>query len=104
MPVVEINLSHYVRALVRLDGPTAEQIDPYATFVHASADEVVDKALNYVFSQDGDFQDFLKTPRAQQDASTLRVRRGPNKASKNLDTPSLKGLTFASNCSQSLAC
>ena len=47
-------------------------------FIHASADDVVDKALNYVFSKDRDFQDFLKTPQAKQVASTLRVRKGPN--------------------------
>jgi len=39
----------------------------------------VDKALNYVFSKDRDFQDFLKTPQAKQVASTLRVRKGPSK-------------------------
>jgi hypothetical protein len=60
---------------------------------HASADDVVDKALNYVFSKDRDFQKFLRTPEAKQDksgvlidlrgggfivASTLRVRKGPS--------------------------
>jgi hypothetical protein len=39
---------------------------------------VVDKALNYVFSKDRDFQDFLKTPQAMEVASTLRVRKGPS--------------------------
>jgi hypothetical protein len=38
-----------------------------------------DKALNYVFSRDRDFQDFLKTPQAKQLASTLRIRKGPSK-------------------------
>jgi hypothetical protein len=79
MPLLEINLSRYVSASVRLDKSTAEQVDQYAAFVQASADDVVDKALNYVFSKDRDFQDFLKTPQAKQVASTLRVRRGPNK-------------------------
>jgi hypothetical protein len=79
MPLLEINLSRYVSASVRLDKSTAEQVDQYAAFVHASADDVVDKALNYVFSKDRDFQDFLKTPQAKQVASTLRVRRGPSK-------------------------
>ncbi|MGD1081952.1 MAG: hypothetical protein ABR881_26845 [Candidatus Sulfotelmatobacter sp.] len=79
MPLLEINLSRYVSASVRLDESTAEQVDQYAAFVHASADDVVDKALNYVFSKDRDFQDFLKTPQAKQVASTLRVRKGPNK-------------------------
>ena len=79
MPLLEINLSRYISASVRLDESTAEQVDQYAAFVHASADDVVDKALNYVFSKDRDFQDFLKTPQAKQVASTLRVRKGPTK-------------------------
>ena len=83
MPLLEINLSHYISASIRLDETTAEQVDQYAAFVHASADDVVDKALNYVFSKDRDFQDFLKTPQARQVASTLRVRKGPNRDGKN---------------------
>ncbi len=79
MPLLEINLSRYITALVRLDETTAEQVDQYAAFVKVSADDVVDKALTYVFAKDRDFQDFLKTPQAKQVASTLRVRRGPNK-------------------------
>ena len=83
MPLLEINLSRYISASIRLDETTAEQVDQYAAFVHASADDVVDKALNYVFSKDRDFQDFLKTPQAKQVASTLRIRRGPNRDAKN---------------------
>src|ERR1700691_6573545 len=79
MPLLEINQTRYISASVRLDESTAEQVDQYAAFVHASADDVIEKALNYVFSKDRDFQDFLKTPQAKQVASTLRVRRGPNK-------------------------
>ena len=78
MSLLEINLSHYINALVRLNESTAEQVDQYAAFVLAPADDVVDKALNYVFSKDRDFQDFLKTPQAKQVASTLRVRKGPS--------------------------
>ena len=83
MPLLEINLSRYISASIRLDEATAEQVDQYAAFVHASEDDVVDKALNYVFSKDRDFQDFLKTPQARQVASTLRVRKGPNRDAKN---------------------
>jgi hypothetical protein len=82
MPLLEINQIRYISASVRLDESTAEQIDQYAAFVHASADDVVNKALNYVFSKDRDFQDFLKTPQARHVASTLRVRRGPNRDSE----------------------
>ena len=57
---------------------TATRVDQYAAFIHASADDVVDKALNYVFSKDRDFQEFLKTPQAKQVATTLRVRKAPS--------------------------
>ena len=83
MPLLEINLSRYITALIRLDETTAELVDQYAAFVHVSADDVVDKALNYVFSKDRDFQDFLKTPQAKQVAPTLRVRRCPTKDAKH---------------------
>ena len=79
MPLLEINQIRYINASVRLDESTATLVDQYAAFIHASADDVVDKALNYVFSKDRDFQEFLKTPQASSVASTLRVRRGPNK-------------------------
>ena len=78
MPLLEINPIRHIRASVRLDEAIAAQVDQYAAFIHASADDVVDKALNYVFSKDRDFQDFLKTPQAKQVASALRVRRGPS--------------------------
>lgn len=55
----------------------ATQIFGFGSF-HAYADDVVDKALNYVFSKDRDFQDFLKTPPAKPVAPTLRVRKGPS--------------------------
>jgi hypothetical protein len=78
MPLLEINQTRYISASVRLDESTAEQVDQYAAFVHASADDVVDKALNYVFSKDRDFQDFLKTPHAKQVSPTLHVRKDPS--------------------------
>ena len=92
MPLLEINLSRYINALIRLDETTAEQVDQYAAFVHVTADDVVDKALNYVFSKDRDFQDFLKTPQAREVTRTLRVRRGSNKDAKDEAQPPAKKL------------
>ena len=89
MPLLEINQTRYISASVRLDESTAEQVDQYAAFVHASADDVVDKALNYVFSKDRDFQDFLKTPQAKQVASTLRVRKAPSNGAADEPTKKL---------------
>ena len=77
MPLLEINQSRHINASIRLDETTAAQVDQYAAFIHASADDVVDKALNYVFAKDRDFQDFLKTSQASQVACTLRIRKAP---------------------------
>ena len=88
MPLLEINQSRHISASVRLDEATAAQVDQYAAFIQASADDVVDKALNYVFSKDRDFQEFLKKPQAQQVASTLRVRKGPSNGAS--DEPAKK--------------
>ena len=77
MPLLEITQTRQISASVRLDGATATQVDQYAAFIHASADDVVDKALNYVFLKDRDFQDFLKTPQSNKVTSTLRIRKVP---------------------------
>jgi hypothetical protein len=75
MPLIEVVQSRQVSASIRLDHATAAQIDQYAAFIHASPDEVVDKALNYVFAKDREFQDFLRTPQASRVPAALRVRR-----------------------------
>ena len=66
MPLLEIIQTRQISASIRLDEATATQVDQYAAFIHATADDVVDKALNYVFSKDRDFQEFLKTSLAAQ--------------------------------------
>jgi hypothetical protein len=75
MPLLEITQTRQISATIRVDETTAEQIDQYAAFLHASADEVVDKALAYVFAKDRDFQEFLRTPEAASVAQSLRIRR-----------------------------
>ncbi len=75
MPLLEIVQTTHVNTTIRLDESTAIQVDQYAAFLHASADEVVDKALAYVFAKDRDFQEFLRTPEAAHVRPSLRVRR-----------------------------
>jgi hypothetical protein len=58
MPLLEINQIRHISASLRSYESTAEQVDQYAAFVRASADDVADQALGYVFSKDHDFQDF----------------------------------------------
>ena len=75
MPLIEVTQSRYVSATIRLESATASLVDQYASFVHGSADDVVDKALNYVFAKDREFQDYLKSSRSAKVVPSLRVRR-----------------------------
>jgi hypothetical protein len=84
MPLLEVIQTKQISASIRLTDTTAIQVDQYAHFIRACADDVVEQALAYVFSKDRDFQDFLKTPEARQVASTLRVRKAPA-----IETPEL---------------
>jgi predicted transcriptional regulator len=77
MPLLEVVQTRQISASIRLTDTTATHVDQYAAFIRASADDVVEQALAYVFSKDRDFQDFLKTPEARQVASTLRIRKAP---------------------------
>jgi len=52
-------------------------VDQHAGFIHASADDVVNHALDYVFSKDRDYQEFLKSAEAASAGPSLRVRRVP---------------------------
>ncbi len=77
MPLLEVVQTRQISASIRLTDTTATQVDQYAAFIRACADDVVEQALTYVFSKDRDFQDYLKTPEARQAASTLRIRKAP---------------------------
>jgi hypothetical protein len=78
MPLLEVTQTRHISASIRLTDTTALQVDQYAAFIRASADDVVEQALAYVFSKDRDFQEFLRTPEAQRITPTLRIRRVPN--------------------------
>ena len=96
MPLLEINQVRRISATVRLDATTAAQLDQYAAFLRASADEIVDKALGYVFSKDREFQDFLRTPEAGQIHPSLRVRHvGANGGRPRRARQSAEGATDA---------
>jgi hypothetical protein len=75
MPLIEVTQSRHVSATIRLDSATATLVDQYAAFVHGSADDVVDKALNYVFAKDREFQEYLKSSQSGKVVPSLRVRR-----------------------------
>ena len=75
MPLLEVVQTRQISASIRLTDTIANQVDQYAAFICASADEVVEQALAYVFSKDRDFQEFLKSPDARKITPTLRIRK-----------------------------
>jgi hypothetical protein len=87
MPLIEVTQSQFVSATIRLESATANLIDQYAAFIHGSADDVVDKALNYVFSKDREFQEHLKSSQSAKVVPSLRVRRAGAEAAANGKAP-----------------
>jgi hypothetical protein len=75
MPLLEVVQTRYVSASIRLTDATALQVDQYAAFIHATADEVLEQAMTYVFTKDRDFQEFLKSSDARRITPTLRIRK-----------------------------
>lgn len=87
MPLLEIaQTRRFVSAMIRIEDTTANRIDQYAAFMKTTADEVVDKALAYVFAKDKDFQEFLESPQANRVPQSLRVRAAGQNGSST-ETP-----------------
>jgi hypothetical protein len=82
MALLEVPQIRYVQATIRLDETTATLVDQYAAFLHAPADDVVDKALAYVFAKDREFQEFLQSPEAARFSPSLRVRKPTNNSAE----------------------
>ena len=101
MPLLEVTQTRHLSASIRLTDTTATQVDQYAAFIHASANDVVEQALAYVFSKDREFQEFLRTPEAQRITPTLRVRRAS--ANEAAEPPVKKPVSAASSSSQAPA-
>ena len=78
MPLLEVIQTRHISASIRLTDATATQVDQYAAYIHATADDVVEKALEYVFSKDPGFREFLKSSQAAHVTPTLRIRKGPS--------------------------
>ena len=75
MPLLEIVASKKVTAVVTLEDSTAKQIDQYAAFTKGSADDVVNAALEYIFSKDKDFQKYREENAAAKPTIGLRMKR-----------------------------
>jgi hypothetical protein len=89
MPLLEIKATRKVSVLCTLEESTALQVNQYAAFAKEQGDDVVNKALEYAFSKDSEFQKYcVSNPNAP---AALRVkkpasvstgaRRGPKQTS-----------------------
>ena len=77
MPLLTVTASKKIDATLRLEESTAKMIDRYAAFLKVSADDVVDKGMEYIFTKDKDFQQHLdKQPDFHVPAS-LRIKKAP---------------------------
>jgi len=82
MPLLEITTSRKVTATVSLEEPTANLVNQYAAFTRVAADDVVNKALEYVFTKDKDFQKYMETSNDAKPVHPLRIKRGSDDAPK----------------------
>lgn len=78
MPLLSVTASKKIDTTIRLEESTAKLVDQYAAFLKASsADDVVNKALEYVFTKDKDFQQHLEQNPNARVPSLLRVKKTP---------------------------
>jgi len=80
MALLSIKASKKIETTVRLEESTAKLVDQYAHFAKASADDVVNQALEYVFTKDKDFQQHLEKNADENVPSALRVKKAPGSA------------------------
>jgi hypothetical protein len=80
MPLLEVTKIQKVTATVTLEESTAKQVDQYAAFLKAGADDVINQALIYVFTKDKDFQKFCEGNSDVKAPQALRVKTNGNSA------------------------
>ena len=75
MPLLDITTTKKITATVGLEESTAKQVDQYAAFLKVGADDVVNKALEYVFSKDKEFHQFRDANTDAKAHPALRVKK-----------------------------
>jgi hypothetical protein len=89
MALLEVIHIKRLTATFQIDEPLAHTLDKYAHHIHASADEVIGKALEFVFARDKDFQKWAASDAAASIPPSLRLKQPspPRKASKAVRKP-----------------
>ena len=92
MPLLKIVASKKITAIVTIEDATAKQINQYAAMTKGSADDVVQAALDYVFSSDKEFTRFRDEnasakPRSRFASRSLRARGRSRKKHRPAPSP-----------------
>lgn len=87
MALFKVKTSKKVETNIKLEDSTVKILNQYAHFHQAGADDVVDEALQYIFSRDKDFEKHLKDNPDMDVPSSVRVKK-PVGAAKSTATPS----------------
>jgi hypothetical protein len=82
MPLLEITNSRKVTTTVSLEESTANLVNQYTAFTSVAADDVVNKALEYVFAKDKDFLKYMETSNDAKPTHPLRIKRSGDDAPK----------------------
>jgi len=73
--LLNIQITRKVTITCSLEELTAIQVDQYAAFAKVPADDVVNKALEYVFTKDRDFQQFREANPNEKAPAALRIKK-----------------------------
>ena len=84
MPLFTVKTSNKIDTSMKLEESTVKMLDRYAHWLKASAEDVVDRALEYVFERDREFQAYLQQNPDEAVAATVRIRKpaAPTKDAK----------------------
>ena len=88
MPLLKITESKKVTAIITIEDATAKQIEQYAAMTKGNPDEVVQQALDYVFSKDKDFETFCRDNANAKPKIALRLKRPATPAATASDAKS----------------
>ena len=80
MPLFTVKTSRKVETSMKLEESTAKMLDRYAHFHKASADDVANQAMEYIFTHDKDFQQHLQQNPSIEVPSSLRLKKAPGAA------------------------
>ena len=80
MALFKVKTSKKVETQLKLEESTAKMLDRYAHFHQASADDVANQALEYIFGHDKDFQQHLQQNADAKVPSSLRIKKAPGTA------------------------